>query len=95
MRSGTQQVVLHRTAPFTATEHARAVAFAEVAAELVGPGTVGAADWSEAPTPDAGGTPEVRLATFDDTSRDADAPALLRGLGLPPVRRAAGPHRRP
>ena len=36
---GPQQVVLRRTAPFTATEHARAVAFAEVAAELVGPGT--------------------------------------------------------
>ena len=65
---GDRQVVLHRTAPFTATEHARAVAFAEVAAELVGPGAVDAADWSEAPTPDAGGTPQVRPATFDDTS---------------------------
>ena len=67
---GDRQVVLHRTAPFTATEHARAVAFAEVAAELVGPGAVSddGADWSEAPTPDGSGTPEVRLATFDDTS---------------------------
>ena len=32
---GSRQVVLRRTAPFTATEHARAVAFAEVAAELL------------------------------------------------------------
>ena len=33
---GPHRVTLRRTAPFTATEHARAVAFAEVAAELVG-----------------------------------------------------------
>jgi GNAT superfamily N-acetyltransferase len=34
---GPHRVVLRRTAPFTATEHARAIAFAEVAAELVSP----------------------------------------------------------
>ena len=69
-RSGPAQVVLRRTAPFTATEHARAVAFAEVAAELVAPRSRDAAD--EAPrrahAVDVGRRPAVRLATFDDTA---------------------------
>lgn len=76
---GAQQVVLRRTTPFTATEHARAVAFAEVAAELVPADaaplalTYGAAS---TPSPDVSAdgsaTPVVRLAGF------ADTPALMR-----------------
>jgi GNAT superfamily N-acetyltransferase len=66
---GTRHVVLRRTAPFTATEHARAIAFAEVAAELVGAdlGPDGAAAaWG--PTPVSGAHhPAVRIATLDDT----------------------------
>jgi GNAT superfamily N-acetyltransferase len=73
---GDQQVVLHRTAPFTATEHARALAFADVAAELVGTDVgpaVGPAVGSDAlagggPTPASGPRhPVVRLATLGDT----------------------------
>ncbi|MGA8208694.1 MAG: GNAT family N-acetyltransferase [Nocardioidaceae bacterium] len=46
---GPQHVLLRRTAPFTATEHARAVAFADVAAELIGPtGAPGLHDAEEA-----------------------------------------------
>jgi N-acetylglutamate synthase-like GNAT family acetyltransferase len=51
---GTERVELRRTAPFTATEHARVVAFAEVAAD-------------PAPAPDASPPPAVRVATFQDT----------------------------
>ncbi len=65
---GTRQVVLRRTAPFTATEHARAIAFAEVATELVGadlgPDSAAAA-WG--PTPVSGvHHPAVRIATLED-----------------------------
>ena len=70
-------VALRRTTPFTATEHARAVAFAEVAAELVSrplrrpPVDRGAGGARRAATSPA---PGVRLASFDDTARtDADA----------------------
>lgn len=62
---GDRQVVLRRTAPFTATEHARAAAFAEVAAELVGPDAAVEA-WG--PTPASGPRhPVVRIATSQDT----------------------------
>ena len=64
---GGRRVVLRRTTPFTATEHARAVAFAEVAGTLLG----GAAE----PVPTALGTgpdeaqaPVVRVAGFADTA---------------------------
>jgi GNAT superfamily N-acetyltransferase len=67
------RVVLRRIAPFTATEHARAAAFAVVAAELVASAAPERADRGPAgPTPagplDAG----VRLASLHDT------PALVR-----------------
>jgi GNAT superfamily N-acetyltransferase len=66
---GECQVVLRRTAPFTATEHARAVAFAEVAAELVDTDLVPASyDAAAAPTPDRSPEPVVRLAGFEDTA---------------------------
>ena len=68
---GAQQVVLLRTAPFTATEHARAVAFAEVAAELLAPDRSPdepAYDEPAAPSPHTAEPPAVRLATFDDTA---------------------------
>jgi GNAT superfamily N-acetyltransferase len=66
---GPHRVTLRRTAPFTATEHARAVAFAEVASELVGADPLDAAyDEPSAVSPYASGLPTVRLATFDDTS---------------------------
>ncbi len=60
-----------RTAPFTATEHARAVAFAEVAAELLtadGPADEVYDEPVAAPSPQASEPPVVRLATFDDTA---------------------------
>ncbi len=69
---GPEQVVLRRTAPFTATEHARAVAFAEVAAEmLTADGAAGGPAYDEptaSPSPHTSGPPVVRLATFDDTA---------------------------
>ncbi len=68
---GPQQVVLRRTAPFTATEHARAVAFAEVAAELLTPDQVARPAEPEprpSPSPHTSGAPQVRIATFDDTA---------------------------
>ncbi len=67
---GPRRVVLRRTAPFTATEHARAIAFAEVAVELVespDPGGEQPYDAGRAPTPGTSGHPVVRLAGFDDT----------------------------
>ena len=65
---GPHQVLLRRTAPFTATEHARAVAFAEVAAELLTPGQAYDDQAPVAPTPFSVDAPTVRLATFDDTA---------------------------
>lgn len=68
---GGQQVVLRRTAPFTATEHARAVAFAEVAVELLtadDPADEGYDEPVAAPSPHVSEPPVVRLATFDDTA---------------------------
>ncbi len=66
---GPHRVTLRRTAPFTATEHARAVAFAEVAAELVGADPLDPGhDEPAAPSPYASGLPTVRFATFDDTA---------------------------
>ena len=65
---GPHRVVLRRTAPFTATEHARAVAFAEVAAELVAPDPAPVEPRAAAPTPSTAARPAVRLATFDDTA---------------------------
>jgi GNAT superfamily N-acetyltransferase len=64
---GPHRVVLRRTAPFTATEHARAVAFAEVACELLTPAPADD-DRAVAPTPSSADAPTVRLATFDDTA---------------------------
>ena len=63
---GPHRVVLRRTAPFTATEHARAIAFAEVAAELVTPEPV-TEETPVAPTPSTSSRVGVRLATFEDT----------------------------
>ena len=65
---GPHQVVLRRTAPFTATEHARAVAFAEVAAELVAPEPGYDGPTLVAPTPSTAARPTVRLASFEDTA---------------------------
>ena len=66
---GPHRVTLRRTAPFTATEHARAVAFAEVASELVGADPLDPVhDEPAAPSPYPSGLPTVRLATFDDTA---------------------------
>ena len=66
---GSERVELRRTAGFTATEHARAVAFAEVAAELMqaAPGSAGPDDVL-APAPDSSPAPVVRAAGFDDTA---------------------------
>lgn len=72
---GPHEVVLRRTAPFTTTEHARARAFAEVAAELLQPEPSPAGyDGVRAATasPDGAGVPAVRLAGF------GDVPALVR-----------------
>lgn len=76
---GAQRVVLRRATPFTATEHARAVAFAEVAAELVPADAAPLAltyDAASAPSSDVSAgrsaAPVVRLAGF------ADTPALMR-----------------
>ena len=70
MTVGDVQVQVRRTAPFTATEHARAVAFAEVAASLLG----GVADAGPTPEvalgsgPDEKQAPVVRVAGFADTA---------------------------
>ncbi len=69
---GGRAVVLRRTAPFTATEHARVVAFAEVASELVGAGTPASPPGDERPGPPGGAHPEIRVAGL------ADASALVR-----------------
>jgi GNAT superfamily N-acetyltransferase len=66
---GPHRLLMRRTAPFTATEHARAIAFADVAAELVG-GQVGPA--GHGPIPATSPNPVIRLASFED------APALMR-----------------
>jgi GNAT superfamily N-acetyltransferase len=66
---GPHRLLLRRTAPFTATEHARAIAFADVAAELLGD-QAGAAGYG--PTPLTSPDPVVRLGSFED------APALMR-----------------
>jgi GNAT superfamily N-acetyltransferase len=63
---GPEVVELRRTASFTATEHARAVAFAEVAAELVDSGQHDA-DPVDSPSPGASPPPVVRIATSEDT----------------------------
>ena len=66
---GPHRVVLRRTAPFTGTEHARAAAFAELAAALVAPGPAAEMpSYAIAATPRDDGLPTVRLATFDDTA---------------------------
>ena len=65
---GPHQVVLRRTAPFTATEHARAVAFAEVAAELLTPGRRTTTRRPSRRRRASADAPTVRLATFDDTA---------------------------
>ena len=65
---GSERVELRRTAPFTATEHARVVAFAEVAAELIAAASEDArSEGAPAPSPDASPPPVVRVATFEDT----------------------------
>jgi hypothetical protein len=75
---GPHRVVLRRTAPFTATEHARATAFAEVAG-LGGPEPV-AVGATAAPTPSTSPRPSVRLATCED------AGALVRSTAATPRR---------
>jgi GNAT superfamily N-acetyltransferase len=69
---GARQVVLRRTAPFTATEHARAIAFAEVAAELLADDPADGYAGVSGPDPSSSAQPVVRLAGFED------APALMR-----------------
>ena len=64
---GLQRVHLRRTTPFTATEHARAAAFAEIAEVLLAHRPEPSYDGS-APSPDASGVPQVQLASFDDTA---------------------------
>lgn len=68
---GDQQVLLRRSEPFTATEHARAIAFAEVAAALVGQESTEASydpTTGPKPTPTSIDQPVVRLAGFEDTT---------------------------
>ena len=71
---GGRRVVLRRATPFTATEHARAVAFAEVAASLLG----GVAD--AGPTPEAalGSGPDEKQAAVVRVAGFADTAALMR-----------------
>jgi len=65
---GSERVELRRTAPFTATEHARAVAFAEVAAELVqATPEPDRSNETPAPTPHGSPPPVVRVASLEDT----------------------------
>jgi GNAT superfamily N-acetyltransferase len=68
---GAQRVVLRRREPFTATEHARAAAFADVASELVPermptPEPVDLRDGLQH-GPRSAGPPDVRLAGPEDT----------------------------
>ena len=66
---GKQPVVLRRTTPFTGTEHARAAAFAEVAAALLEPPVDDAVLTDPAgPAPHPTSRPVVRPATLDDTT---------------------------
>jgi GNAT superfamily N-acetyltransferase len=92
---GPRRVLLRRDTPFTATEHARAIAFAEVARELVAPldeqpGDQ-AYDAGTSPAPDAGAQPVVRIATFDDTAaltrmhHRCSADSMRRRYGIPPT----------
>ena len=62
---GEQRVRLRREAPFTATEHARAVAFAEIARELI---DTEPEEASYAKDVETTAEPVVRIATFDDTA---------------------------
>ncbi len=65
---GEQRITLRRETPFTATEHARAVAFAEIARELIDTEPADAPYAKESDSSDASADPVVRIATFDDTS---------------------------
>ena len=67
---GPMRVVLRRREPFTATEHARALAFAEVAAELVHGEDASEPDDERpsGPTPSTSVHPVIRLADFHDTA---------------------------
>ena len=71
---GPREVVLRRREPFTPTEHARAVAFAEVAAGLVEgrDAEVPGYDPTSGPVPTASSSSMVRMADAGDT------PALVR-----------------
>jgi GNAT superfamily N-acetyltransferase len=69
---GPQQVVLRRTTAFTATEHARAAVFAEVAAELIGMRPQRDEEVTLPPSPATAETNVVRVASI------ADTPALVR-----------------
>lgn len=94
---GPLRVVLRRTEPFTPTEHARAVAFAEVAAELVH-GEDASAAGDDAPgmatpeTTDSTALPVIRLARFHDTAAltrmhlRCSSDALHRRYASPPAR---------
>jgi GNAT superfamily N-acetyltransferase len=85
---GERRITLRRATPFTATEHARAVAFAEIARELV---DTEPADDPHDKTPSATGEPVVRLATFDDTAaltrmhQRCSSDALRRRYGTAPT----------
>ena len=62
---GSRRVTLHRATPFTATEHARAVAFADVARGLVG---TGPADPPHEATDSPAGEAVVRVARLEDAA---------------------------
>ena len=85
---GERRITLRRTTPFTATEHARAVAFAEIARELV---DTEPADEPHEKTASVTGEPVVRLATFDDTAaltrmhQRCSSDALRRRYGSAPT----------
>ena len=65
---GRCRLTVRREAPFTTTELARAVAFADVATELLGEDAATYDEEVVGPTPADGADPVVRLATFADTA---------------------------
>jgi GNAT superfamily N-acetyltransferase len=85
---GERRVTLRRATPFTATEHARAVAFAEIARELVESEPADAAYEHKA---GATGEPVVRIATVEDTAaltrmhQRCSSDALRRRYGSAPT----------
>lgn len=84
-------VVVRRTTPFTATEHARAVAFAELVTELVNGPVADRQGLGPAPPRD-GVVPQLRRATPSDAAalgrmhERCSRGAVLRAYGAPLVR---------